>query len=132
MSRFADTSYFLALLIPNDENHAAAVSLAVEWRGLLVTTDFVLLEVGNHLSPPQSRGVFAKFMRAISDEPRMNIIPASRDWIERGIRLYEARLDKGWSLTDCISFAVMREQGLADALTADRHFAQANFNILMK
>jgi predicted nucleic acid-binding protein len=131
MARFADTSYFLALLIPNDECHAAAKALSVDWRGSLVTTDFVVIEVGNHLSPQMSRAVFAKFTRAISQEPRMTIIPASRQWIERGLALYEARSDKDWSLTDCISFEVMREHQLTEALTADHHFVQAGFNILM-
>jgi predicted nucleic acid-binding protein len=132
MSRFADTSYFLALLIPNDENHAAAVKLAAGWRGTLVTTDFVLLEVGNHLSPQRSRNVFSRFFRALSQEPRITIIPASRQWIERGLALYESRPDKNWSLTDCISFEVMREHMLSDALTADHHFTQQGFNILIK
>jgi hypothetical protein len=91
MSRFADTSYFLALLIPNDENHSVAVTLATEWRGSLVTKDFVLMEVGNHLSPPKTRGVFAKFLAAISREPRMNIIPASHEWVTRGTELYDSR-----------------------------------------
>jgi hypothetical protein len=77
MTRFADTSYFLALLIPNDEYHAAALALAAEWWGSLLTTDFVLLEVANHLSPRTSRGVFGKFRGLISHEPRMTIIDGS-------------------------------------------------------
>ena len=132
MSRFVDTSYFLALLIPNDENHAAAVAIATEGRELLITTDFVLIEVANHLSPPPSRGVFARFFYAISNEPRMNIVAASREWMRRGTDLYNARSDKGWSLTDCISFEVMREHGLTEALTADHHFTQAGFSIARK
>jgi predicted nucleic acid-binding protein len=87
MSRFADTSYLLALLIPDDQYHVPAVVLATGWRGKLVTTDFVLVEAANHLSPRQSRNVFARFARAIAAE--------------------------------------------VDALTADHHFTQAGFNILM-
>lgn len=66
IARFGDTSYFLALLIPNDESHMAAVQLATDWHGPLVTTDYVLLEAGNHLSPQASRRVFAKFVRTCS------------------------------------------------------------------
>ena len=132
MSRFADTSYFLALLIPNDENHAVAVKLAAEWRGALLTTDFVVIEVGNHLSPQRSRGVFARFFRAIAQEPRITVVPSSRQWLDRRLTLYESRPDKNWSLTDCISFEMMREQHIVEALTADHHFAQAGFNVLMK
>jgi len=43
-----------------------------------------------------------------------------------------ARRDKPWSLTDCISFVVMEQLGLVDALSADHHFEQAGFNILMR
>ena len=60
-ARFVDTSYFLAILLPNDENHAAAVELA-NWRGSLVTTDQVLVETGNFLAPQRSRRVFAQFL----------------------------------------------------------------------
>jgi predicted nucleic acid-binding protein len=66
IARFADTSYWLALLIPNDEKHDRAVELATTWSGPLVTTDWVLVEVGNHLSPPQSRQVFIRFMRSMA------------------------------------------------------------------
>lgn len=48
------------------------------------------------------------------------------------LHLYAARLDKGWSLTDCISFVVMQQHGIREALTGDRHFAQAGFVALLK
>jgi predicted nucleic acid-binding protein len=98
IARFADTSFFLALLIPEDEFHPAAVVLAINWRGLLVTTDFVMVEVANRLSPGHSRGVYSKFFRAISTDARMNILPASRALIDEGTELYNARADKDWSL----------------------------------
>jgi hypothetical protein len=50
----------------------------------------------------------------------------------RGIQLYNSRLDKDWSLTDCISFVVMRERGITEALTGDHHFEQAGFTTLFK
>ena len=131
MSRFADTSYFLALLIPNDEHHDSALRLTDGWRGNLVTTDFVLIEVANHLSPQTSRGVFQRFIAAVSQDPRMRVIPATRDLFRRGSDLYGARLDKNWSLTDCISFEVMRDLRLVEALTGDHHFEQAGFTALL-
>jgi predicted nucleic acid-binding protein len=39
-------------------------------------------------------------------------------------------MDKNWSFTDCISFIVMEQEGLIDALTGDHHFEQAGFNAL--
>lgn len=51
---------------------------------------------------------------------------------QAGFDLFAARPDKAWSLTDCISFGVMRERGLSDALTADHHFEQAGFRAVFK
>jgi predicted nucleic acid-binding protein len=45
---------------------------------------------------------------------------------------FSVRPDKEWSLTDCISFVVMNERGITDALTSDHHFEQAGFQILLK
>ncbi len=61
----------------------------------------------------------------------MTIVPSSSDLFWRGIKLFDARPDKEWSLTDCISFEVMAELGLTDALTADHHFEQAGFRALL-
>ncbi|MGC8542277.1 MAG: type II toxin-antitoxin system VapC family toxin [Phycisphaerae bacterium] len=130
-ARFADTSYFLAILVPNDENHAAAVKLA-DWAGRLVTTDWILVETGNFLAPQCSRRVFTQFVRTIVSETRATIVQASSELLTRGIALYESRPDKDWSLTDCISFIVMRDANLTDALTADHHFTQAGFTVLLK
>ena len=49
----------------------------------------------------------------------------------RGFNLYRQRSDKAWSLTDCISFVVMADEGLNEALTGDRHFEQAGFTALL-
>ena len=58
------------------------------------------------------------------------IIPAHQAWYDQvAWTVYGARPDKGWSLTVCISFAVMAELGLTEALTGDHHFEQAGFQI---
>jgi predicted nucleic acid-binding protein len=59
-------------------------------------------------------------------------VPASPELFQRGVELFRARPDKEWSLTDCISFVVMTEKGLSEALTGDRHFEQAGFHALLK
>jgi len=65
-------------------------------------------------------------------DPKVTIVPPSSDLLARGITLYAQRPDKHWSLTDCISFVVMEEHGLTQALTADWHFEQAGFEVLIK
>ena len=61
----------------------------------------------------------------------LKLSPPSAELFDRGCELYTSRSDKEWSLTDCISFVVMKERGLTDALTPDRHFEQAGFKVLL-
>lgn len=61
----------------------------------------------------------------------MQIVRLTPELLDRGVSLLRNRPDKEWPLTDCISFVVMQEQGLSDALTADRHFEQAGFKSLL-
>jgi len=63
--------------------------------------------------------------------PGIRIIPATEQLLWRGFELYRNRPDKAWSLTDCISFVVMADEGLTEALTGDRHFEQAGYRVLI-
>lgn len=129
---FGDTSYFLALLASGDENHAAARAWTDRSRNPIVTTEYVVLEVGNYLSPPPSRAIFGALLRALRSDPRITIVPASSELLRRGSELYLDRSDKSWSLTDCISFVVMGDTTLTVALTTDHHFEQAGFKALLR
>jgi hypothetical protein len=51
--------------------------------------------------------------------------------LQDAISLYGERGDKNWGLTDCVSFVLMRREGLGEALTADVHFRQAGFRALL-
>lgn len=57
---------------------------------------------------------------------------ASRETFLAGLKLYHARPDKGYSLTDCISMETMRREGLTDVLTNDRHSEQEGFRALFR
>jgi hypothetical protein len=127
---FADTFYFVALLCPGDEAHARAVDLGNTLSGGLVTTDAVLLELADTLSSPDDRQIAAHYVRALWQDPAVTVHPVDRTLMQRGLALYAAREDKDWGLTDCISFVVMEEEGIREALTGDRHFEQAGFTPL--
>ena len=71
-------------------------------------------------------------VRDMLEDPSIRVIPQSRDSFLGGITLYAARLDKGYSLTDCISMQTMRREGLTDVLTNDRHFEQEGFHTLFR
>jgi predicted nucleic acid-binding protein len=97
-----------------------------------MTSEFVLLEVGNYLSGSTARGKFGVFLRSVRADAYTTVVPASTTLLARGFDLYQDRPDKDWSVTDCISFSLMRDHGITDALTADRHFEQAGFQSLLK
>ena len=126
-----DTSYFEDLLSQRDEHHAAAIAASRTTWAEIVTTEFVLLELGAAFSQPADRADFLLIDRMVRTRPDVTLIPATSALLQRGRDLFAARLDKAWSLTDCISFAVMADHGLTEALTTDHHFTQAGFRALI-
>jgi predicted nucleic acid-binding protein len=127
---FADTAYYLALLNQNDEYHAAAVARSREITSV-VTTAWVLTELADAMCRPRHRGLVSEFIRDLRNDSRVTIVELSTDLFDRGLELFESRADKNWSLTDCISFLVMQQRGLSESLSADHHFVQAGFTILL-
>lgn len=65
------------------------------------------------------------------ESPNSRLVRIDSEVFQRALSLYETSSDKTWGLVDCASFIVMHEAGLADALTADRHFEQAGFRCLL-
>jgi predicted nucleic acid-binding protein len=129
---FADTYYFLALLDSKENQHGKAVCAAND-RGLrLVTTEWVLAEFGDAYCDPDDRADFISLYRGLTKNPRVKIIPADTALFQRGVEFFEQRKDKKWSLTDCLSFIAMRDEGLTEALTGDKHFERAGFTALFK
>ena len=129
---FADTFFFLALLNPSDAAHGQAVALSRSLRQRRVTTTWVLTEVGDAMSVGANRSAFLEFLEFIRQSPLVTIVPAREELFERGVGLFSQRPDKKWTLTDCISFVVMHDKNLAEALTEDHHFEQAGFVALLK
>ena len=128
---FADSFYYLALLNPDDAAHAEAVELARSLRCRDVTTAFVIIEIADAMGSARQRGNVLALLENLGSDPNLDIVPPTQDLYEAGLDLYARRPDKDWSLTDCISFAVMMRYDITDALTADRHFQQAGFNALL-
>ena len=124
---FADTFFSLALLSEGDEAHERALTLNRSRSASLITTAWVLTEVGDALARPATRALFSELLRVLQGDPDTTIVGPAQSLFKRGIGLYADRPDKGWTLTDCISFVVMAERGLREALTGDHHFEQAGF-----
>ena len=129
---FADTFYFLAILNRHDPAHDAALEFYGDDSLNFITTEWVLTEVGDAMAAPPARQRFKELTEVLTGDDHVKIITASHELFERGSALYFQRPDKKWYLTDCISFVVMSDEGLQDALTGDRHFGQAGFNVLLQ
>jgi uncharacterized protein len=132
MKVFGDTVYFIALLSTGDRWHAQAVAISRQSPGHLLTTEWVLTEVGNAFSRPAARQKFVRLLNILREQSDVELLPSTSDLFQRGTEFFSARPDKEWSLTDCISFVAMSERDITDALTSDHHFEQAGFRILLK
>ncbi|MHB1035720.1 MAG: type II toxin-antitoxin system VapC family toxin [Pirellulales bacterium] len=129
---FADSYFFFAVLNPHDAAHARAMDIGRQHRGPLVTTAWVLTEVADGLACTPRRQVFRSLVEDLEANKANLIVPANAETFENGVELYHARPDKQWSLTDCISFVIMSEERITEALTGDHHFEQAGFKALLK
>ncbi|HEY1628536.1 MAG TPA: hypothetical protein VGF52_01685, partial [Tepidisphaeraceae bacterium] len=92
---------------------------------------FVLVEIADALAAPAERPKFLELIQSLRSAASATIIPASSELLGQGMELYRRRADKNWPLTDCISFVVMNNHGVVDALTGDAHFVQAGYRALM-
>jgi uncharacterized protein len=131
---FVDTAAWIALVSKRDALHPAARQVMGDLhsqRAQLTTTEFVLVEVANALSTPNTRLQAVKLIDGLRQLPAVRIIPVSQELLEAGLTLYRKRTDKEWSLTDCISFVVMQQEHITEAFTSDRHFEQAGFTKLL-
>jgi len=132
---FADTFYWLAIARPRDPWHAEA------WRWVhataatrIITTDEVLTEFLNGMSKsgPAGRAHAAATIHDIRSNPGVDVLPQTRADFDAALALYEARLDKDYSLVDCRSMSAMKSLGLTEILTNDHHFTQEGFAILFQ
>ena len=131
---FADTLYWVSGLNPRDQWHRAVIAAEIALGDFrIVTTETVLIEVLNYYCENTAylRQAAAKLVHNILAAPDIEVVAHSPVAFQAGLRFYEARPDKGYSLTDCISMNVMRERGILEVLTHDKHFAQEGFVVLI-
>jgi uncharacterized protein len=132
---FLDTSFAIALSSITDQNHVQAVKLAnqIEMnKNRLVTTQAILLEIGNALSKKKYRAAAIQLLESLETDPSVKVVLLTNSLYKRAFNLFKQREDKEWGLVDCISFIVMQDRGITDVLTADNHFYQAGFRALLR
>ncbi len=128
---FVDTGYGVALVHRRDQLHERARALSAGLRTPLVTTEAVLIEVGNSLARASLRALAVALVTSLRANPNVEIVSVTPELFTRAFALYAARPDKDWGLTDCVSFVVMQERGITDALAADQHVVQAGYLALL-
>ncbi len=125
-----DTGFVVALVNDNDQYHQKALKLANQFEGYpTVITDVVLLEIGNSLAK-NFKTQAIEIINHFYSSPEVTIVHLNPVLLKQGLKIYQSYQDKTWGLMDCVSFVVMREMKITDALTFDKHFAQAGFNLL--
>lgn len=132
---FADTGYWVALLNPSDDLNAKAKEVS---RGLgavrIYTTEMVLVEVANMFGKEGEvfRALVRQTIASLRENPNVTIEPQTSTLFREALDFYAAHRDKQWSLTDCASFLVMKQEGIAETLAHDHHFEQAGFVALLR
>ncbi len=132
---FLDTSGLVALLVADDALHDRATRYFQSLRRsgrLVITSDWVLAELGNSLARTAARPLGAEFIRRLLATPRARVIFIDEALLARALERYAGYADKNWGLVDCASFEVMADHGCHEALTHDRHFEQAGFRRVLE
>lgn len=132
---FADALYWIAIVRPNDSwKLPAEEARQAIGNAILVTTDEVLTEFLAALSRsgPQLRKKAVEMVRAIMKNPNVRVFPQTREGFLKGLDRFENRLDKHYSLTDCISMNVIEAEEIQEVLTNDHHFEQEGWSVLIR
>jgi predicted nucleic acid-binding protein len=130
---FADTSYWVAYLWLEDQWREAALEASEKIVGIeIVTTESILIEVLNYFSEFRTdiKNKIAVAVEEIMQDDETLVLHHRHEDFLKALELYKSRLDKGYSLTDCISMNAMREFTIAEILTNDAHFNQEGFTKL--
>lgn len=129
-----DTSFFIALENRDDAHHQQARQLdsqLLKEAAVLLLHDGILMEIGDGYARIGRRAKGSALLDRMSREQGYRIETVSEDLMRKAINLYIDRTDKEWGLTDCVSFVLMEQAGVHEALTADVHFQQAGFRALL-
>jgi predicted nucleic acid-binding protein len=132
---FVDTAFILALASPADHYHKKAKELSrrlKKERVSLITTRAILIEIGDAMAGQRRRKAGITMLEALEGDQSLEIVPNSEELYQRALDLYQSRPDKEWGMTDCISFVVMDDEQITEALTTDVHFQQAGLVALMR
>lgn len=132
---FIDTSGFYAMLASDDDRHGVAAKLvgaARKRKRGFITTDYVLDETATLLKARRKTHLIAKFLERVDQSQACRIEWTDSERFQNVRAFFLRHADQAWSFTDCLSFVVMSDLRLRDALTKDDHFHQAGYKALLQ
>lgn len=132
MAAFLDTYTLVALIDIRDQGRRKVKEYWDSMDRQMVITEYILIELADSLPEPEFRKQVIEMTQRIKSNLLFEYIPGTPELFDLGLQLCSNRPDKAWSLTDCISFVVMTERNIIEALTADHHYRQAGFNPLFE
>jgi predicted nucleic acid-binding protein len=127
---FVDTSGWFATVSRRDSDHGSARKFFEVNRFPFFTTDYVIDETVTLMQGRLGHAIAVRFLDSVQSSARVILYYLSKGEIEEGIQLFRNRPDKGWSLTDCTSFVLMKHRRIREAFAFDEHFQQAGFEML--
>ncbi|MBA3315039.1 MAG: type II toxin-antitoxin system VapC family toxin [Planctomycetota bacterium] len=131
---FLDSGDMLALESASDQHHTAAVAhwdrFVMKKGPRLVTTTFVLAEIVAFMNRRGWHGKAVRVGHRFLESPSIELLHVDESLFRSGWDFFCRHADKRYSLTDCISFVLMRDRGIRQALAFDRHFEQAGLERL--
>jgi hypothetical protein len=131
---FIDTSAWIALVNKSDKFYQKSIEvqkMLIDENYELITSDYILVEIANGLSKIKYRDTAINLVNSILTSSDVELIRINDDLFYKSWELFSSRDDKDWGFTDCSSFIVMNEYGIKEAFSADVHFKQAGFIVLL-
>ena len=131
---FIDSGGFYALVSPESESHQLAVEImqeAARQKRRAITTDYIIDETATLLRARGLSKLLVEFFRLTEESQALSIEWTDPDHFSAARKFMLKHLDQEFSFTDCVSFIVMKELRLTDALATDNHFRIAGFNPLL-
>jgi len=130
VSVFVDTSFWCALINRRDANHERAASAHAALREPQVTTSYVVAETSNLLMARARPDIARRYLREALVPGWCYVVHPSPSAYDLALEMVLHYRDKDFGLTDALSFVVMSESGIREALTFDAHFRQMGFRMI--
>jgi uncharacterized protein len=127
---FVDTSAWYDMVFPDAPAHADIEKIMRTSGAKFVTSTYVLDELVSLLLTRKGYTIAAQAASHIRSAPEVRLEHPEAAEEARAWRLFLDRPDKGYTLTDCLSFVIMRRLSITEALATDDHFRQEGFTVL--